>query len=636
MFRKKSVIAVSTAAMLAASAAFALDPVPPARYEAQDAGTFSECPATGDGPACVADHQDASGGKYVNMRGGELNFTVTVPAAGFYTIWARYSQTCDQSKTQNLVVNETPAGVIVFPVTGLITSQTECGPVAFDYFRAAGKVRLNAGPNKVAITNSWGWVSIDYIEVGPHIPEPFNVASSLVNPNATDNARKVYQFMRENFGSKVISGVMTNVTTQYDGLNTPHTINSQHEMKHIKDASGKLPALLGLDYMHSTGLKSDDMWFRGYHGGVQFLAEDIFNAGGIPTICWHWKDPLKDSEDQAFYVYPQNGKGTHFDLGKAYSDAANTVFDVNSAEYKALVADIDQVAGYLKELSDKNIPILWRPLHEAAGGWFWWGSGARDPNPAVAKAAANACKNLWIFMYDRMTNHHGLNNLIWVWTCEEGGSALDWYPGDEYVDIVGRDWYPYPNQREKIHGSLVSNFENLKEIYGGRKIIALSENGPVPHPDSLVNDGAHWSFFMPWYGDFTIGTHDQATNTVAEWNYIMNHPFVITLEDMAAVVGPGWADYQVSTSVFKDGAKTTPGTAVRAPQALVRGKTLRITSPDNSDLRIRVINVQGRTIRTFRAKGSADFSLKNVPAGRYVVEIRRGGGRVSASAVTLK
>ncbi|MCL2688532.1 MAG: T9SS type A sorting domain-containing protein [Chitinispirillia bacterium] len=89
------------------------------------------------------------------------------------------------------------------------------------------------------------------------------------------------------------------------------------------------------------------------------------------------------------------------------------------------------------------------------------------------------------------------------------------------------------------------------------------------------------------------------------------------------------------TSVIGQG-KFSSASALRAPTALVRGKTLRVTSPDNSDLRIKMINVQGRTVRTFKAKGSADFSLKKVPAGRYIVEIKKAGNKVSTTSVTVK
>ncbi len=34
---------------------------------------------------------------------------------------------------------------------------------------------------------------------------------------------------------------------------------------------------------------------------------------------------------------------------------------------KRMIVDIDKLSGYLKLLKMKNIPVLWRPLHEAAG-----------------------------------------------------------------------------------------------------------------------------------------------------------------------------------------------------------------------------------------------------------------------------
>ena len=77
--------------------------------------------------------------------------------------------------------------------------------------------------------------------------------------------------------------------------------------------------------------------------------------------------------------------------------------------------------------------LLWRPLHEASGKWFWWG----------AKGAA-PCKALWNLMYDRMVNHHGLTNLIWVWNSD--GADYEWYPGDDKVDILARDFYYYPRE----------------------------------------------------------------------------------------------------------------------------------------------------------------------------------------------
>ena len=133
------------------------------------------------------------------------------------------------------------------------------------------------------------------------------------------------------------------------------------------------------------------------------MPRNYYNRNGIPALCWHWRDPLRKTE--AFYT-----KDTDFDVSK--------ISDPNSAEYIAMVKDIDYISGLLKKLQDDDIPVLWRPLHEASGGWFWWGA-----------KGAESCKKLYRLMYDRMVNYHGLNNLIWVWTSQQ--NDMSWYPGDD-------------------------------------------------------------------------------------------------------------------------------------------------------------------------------------------------------------
>lgn len=520
MTRFASVTALAAITFLLAPASTVAQ-TPATRYEAEQAMVDSNAVVK------TADAK-ASGGFFVNMKEGALAFKVNAATAGFYTLWATYSQPNDAGgKIQNLSVNGVSTGQISFPFV------TE-----FTRLKASAKIKLTAGENKIEILKSWGWVNIDFIEVTPFENTPFAVAPALVSPKTSANARKMYAFMRENFQKKIISGFMTNTVFMNDGKYTPNTIENQTEAAWIKNASGKSPALMGLDFMHATGLNSDQQWHQGYTQATLAMAEDMFKRGGIPVFCWHWKDPSKTVE--GFYSpSTTNTPIVTFDLKKAFTDTTYKAFNTASAEYQAILRDIDHIASLLKILADKDVPVLWRPVHEASGRWFWW--GYFGPKPCVA---------IYKLIFERMTGHHGLDNLIWVWTSDEAGDALDWYPGDAYVDIVGRDYYYYP--RIANHGSLVASFEKLKDIYGGTKIIALTENGSVPFPELLQEDGAGWSYFMPWYGDYTMDgwAHD---NTADDWKKIMNHPYVITLDQM-----PGWASY-------------TP-TGLQAPKRLSSGR----------------------------------------------------------------
>jgi mannan endo-1,4-beta-mannosidase len=492
------------------------------KYEAENAQL--------SGGATVVNSSEASGSRYVQMREGNMTFNVETPTTGMYTLDIIFSQTYDDTKTQNLSVNGSAVGSITFPET------TDFTPTQI-------VVKLLAGPNTIQITKSWGWVDIDYIEIAPFQKTIFSVDASPVISQPSEAAVELYEFLRENFQQKTISGVMTGVVLSG---NNPLPLESQQEVAFIKTSSGKYPALVGFDFMHSTGKNSEGVWFRAYTDAVMSMAEELWEAGGIPAFCWHWKDPLRNEE--AFYTPGSGSSSTNFDLTTAFTDATCSVWNTNSDAYKAIISDIDFVSGLLKELQDKGIAVLWRPIHEASGGWFWWG---RDKKAAPFVS-------LYKLMFDRMVNVNGLKNLIWVWN-SEGGTDAEWYPGDEYVDIIARDFYYYP--REKNHSSLIGEFEKLKNVFGTKKIIALAENGSVPYPDDMKDDGADWSYFMPWYGDYV--TQD---NTASDWNLIMNNEYVITLEDM-----PGWSvenepvpnpvlgKYEAEDAEYKGGIETMAG-----------------------------------------------------------------------------
>lgn len=444
------------------------------RYEAEDASL--------SGSAIIGNSQPGySGTGYVNIQDdGNISFTMTVTESGFYDINICYAGIFGE-KRQNLVVNGQVQAEIYFPAS-----------TTFLLKNGIKKTRLNAGNNTVEIQNSWGWMLVDYIEIDEYSDITFDIAPELVNENATVQAKSLYEFLKSNFQQKTLSGVMT-----LDSMVEPEWLYAQ---------TGKYPVILGLDFMHNVGKGTE--WFVNDPDRVHQVANDsvrYYLRNGVPTITWHWRDPSKQTD--AFYT-----ADTDFNVNK--------IFDTGSAEYLSMMADIDVIASELKLISDNNVPILWRPLHEASGKWFWWGAQGPD-----------ACKELWHTMYNRLVTVHGLNNLIWVWTAEADDDAIGWYPGDDVVDIIGIDIYPEPGD----HGSQVSAFEKLKQVFNGRKILALTECGSIPDPDAMVADGASWSWFMCWYGEYTIPGEGTAHNSIEFWNLVMNHSFVLTLDEM-----PGW------------------------------------------------------------------------------------------------
>ena len=255
---------------------------------------------------------------------------------------------------------------------------------------------------------------------------------------------------------------------------------------------------------------------------------DYFDISGDYTLVIT-EDVLKSLQEggliigghdyTAVAVYLENN-GTALDPNKDYAFyKADTEFDATNAtvegtwENKVFTEDLKNAAAYLKLLRDADIPVLWRPFHEAAGGWFWWGKDAAS------------FKSLWIAMFNYFKTE-GLDNLIWVWTTE--GNDADWYPGDQYVDIVGRDVY------NNETADCVSEYTSIAENYGN-KIVSLSECGTVGLISEQWASGARWSWFMPWYD----GTNEDGSPVVhadeAWWKDAMSQEFVVSREELPSM-----------------------------------------------------------------------------------------------------
>lgn len=243
-------------------------------------------------------------------------------------------------------------------------------------------------------------------------------------------------------------------------------------------------------------------------------------------------------------IDPAAVKTSQSTLGEFYSadtnftiPVANGALNSNSPAYAQINADIDLIAIELKKLQEAKVPLLWRPLHEAAGnggdGWFWWG---RTRSDGVPQAYAQIL--LWRHMYDRLVNHHKLDNLLWVWN----GQNPAWYPGDDVVDIMSFDIYDGTDN--KTYKSQIATYTALSQYSSEKKMLALSENGFIPDPDNMKKDGAWWLWFMTWNdGNFdnqtlVSGTHKDNFwsgdyyNTAAHKKHVYEHELVITLDEL--------------------------------------------------------------------------------------------------------
>ena len=326
---------------------------------------------------------------------------------------------------------------------------------------------IEKGKAQLSLDTLSGSPEIDYIELNDDSSlyhAKSDPDSAPCDPDASPETRRLYRFLRENWGKHILTG-------QYV------SDSKNRELDTIYQLTGQLPAIR----------------FGAFGTGEDLAAAETaidwsLYMKGIVGMMWHWNAPNSDS------VY---AKEVSFNLRKAVCglDAEKTALlsaeeiaakDTLPAETKAILADIDHTAEYLEILCNMDIPVLWRPLHEASGGWYWWGAAGEE-----------AYCQLWKLLYYRLSAYHGLHNLIWIWN---GQSAEYQVPPDLY-DIASADVYLSP---QTPYGSRYEQFLSLQRITRGRKMLALSECSSLPSLSRMELDRSLWSFYGTWYGQYLM------------------------------------------------------------------------------------------------------------------------------------
>lgn len=279
------------------------------------------------------------------------------------------------------------------------------------------------------------------------------------------------------------------------------TLSAQHNYPSLKEytrstdsiiaMTGKVPAIWGTDISELDQSLVDE-------------AIRQYKRGCIITLMYHQVKPF-DHDSMGF---SRSVKGMVTD------EQWKQIVTPGTEYHNMWLAKIDARAELLKKLRDAHIPVLWRPYHEMNGMWFWYGN----------RPGEDGIQKLWKIMYERYTNYHHLDNLIWVWNTN---APRDWkddqayayelfYPGAKYVDILAADVYKN-DFKQSHHDQLVK--------LGKGKLIALGEVGNLPTPE-ILDPQPMWSWFMCW------AHFPWAYNTREQVRSIYSSPRVLTLDEV--------------------------------------------------------------------------------------------------------
>jgi hypothetical protein len=364
--------------------------------------------------------------------------------------------------------------------------------------------RYNVDPGPIFPLVPWAFLFFFLVAVFTCAGSSFpgHLSDTLSTPHPSREALAVYRYLLDMKGKLILSG-------QQD---SPWGID---ELAYIKTHTGKQPVLRGMDFIHA-----------GDNAGEVQKAISWWKAGGIPTIMWHWGAPTK---------------GDGYEQSKMTIDI-NRCFEEGTAEYIAFRRELEMKAGLLQQLEDARVPVLWRPFHEFDGNWFWW-----------SKQGPMAFKKLWTTMHDYYVKECGLSNLIWV-LCYTSTVDPAWYPGDQYVDVVGADTY------NSGDGPQAAMYLKSKEVSRDRLPIAYHECGIPPDPDECLKQGIMWSWWMEWHTDWL---------TELDRDYlkkVYTHHLVVTLDEVPPIMTYyGWEGDSCRSSSLApfrsiDGGEAVQGT----------------------------------------------------------------------------
>lgn len=293
------------------------------------------------------------------------------------------------------------------------------------------------------------------LEKRANIPNP-----GLIDPLATSGTKYLYMNLEQGSGQRLLFGM-------HDATGYGVGWKGDDDRSDIRDVCGDYPALYSWD-MNTVDRSTPQEIAR-----FTYRIKSAFARGGVNTLCWHQYDPL----GRSFY-------------GSKVSDNVVITLLPGGAWHDFYKKRLARIARFLKGLRSEDghsIPIIFRPYHEHDSGAFWWGTN---------NCTADEYNQIWQYTVTCLRDSLNVHNLIYVISpisFNTRNSYLKIYPGDDYVDILGMDfyyWYPLADRQKSFFNSLHIPAQLALER---GKVSALTEVGL----DTLLEPSWFNSYLLP-------------------------------------------------------------------------------------------------------------------------------------------
>lgn len=297
--------------------------------------------------------------------------------------------------------------------------------------------------------------------------------------------------------------------------------NDPLERSDVKDVTGKYPMILGCD-LGGIELGNEKNLDGVPFGLIRKAAQKHIERGGIVTFSWHPRNPLTG--------------GDAWDVSS--KEVVRSVLS-GGEKMQEFRTWLQRAADFIESIGP-DAPIIFRPWHEHTGSWFWWGQDL-----CTTKEYQELFRMTWIYF----VRERGLKNLLWCYSPNAPitpESYMERYPGDEFVDILGADFYEFigPDGEDESgarFAGVIKDLLNTMTALGTEhhKLIALSETGLEGIPD------AQWwtEVLYPAIKDYSISyvltwrnAHDKPGHFYAAWPGFENEADMKAFSELSDIV----------------------------------------------------------------------------------------------------
>ena len=250
----------------------------------------------------------------------------------------------------------------------------------------------------------------------------------------------------------------------FEYLNSPDKKSADY-YRAVENAYGVKPALFSTYYPFSETEKrflweeADRRLIKHYNEGALCLVHSQNNR---------WAEDLVTEEDKTDFI----------------CNLDETNEKRNMIYYNRYLEVREQWAEALLALKNAGVTVIYRPFVEMTNPFHW------DSNTKSEKGLA-AFKRVWIQLYNYMTKERGLDNLVWCFAPQAGGGAekgLKFWPGDEFVDIIGLTLYSKGNRDGIMSVARELELWDYSEYFKLGKPVGFSELGVKPQTDEVSGE----------------------------------------------------------------------------------------------------------------------------------------------------